>query len=325
MTTRRALVTGVRGMDGSHLADLLIEKGYMVYGMERHSSAKERINVTSLDNHPRFQRIMGDLTDQNSLMRALKIAQPLEIYNLAAHSFVGESWNIPEYTGNVTGLGVLRMLEAIRECELTARFYQASSSEMFGKMVCNPSNEDAPFYPRSPYGVAKLYGHWITKNYRESHDMFAVSGICFNHESERRGKEFVTRKISHAVAMIHAGKADHVALGNLDASRDWGYAPDYVEAMWRMLQADEPRDYVIATGTTRTIRDFLTAAFAVINVDDWTPYVRIDPRFIRPAEVDILRGDASRIKADLHWQPSTPFEVWVERMVRHDIKTLEKA
>lgn len=312
-------------MDGSHLADLLIDKGYMVYGMERHSSAKERINVASLDNHPRFQRIMGDLTDQNSLTRALKISQPHEIYNLAAHSFVGESWNIPEYTGNVTGLGVLRMLEAIRECELTARFYQASSSEMFGKMVCNPSNEDAPFYPRSPYGVAKLYGHWITKNYRESHDMFAVSGICFNHESERRGKEFVTRKISHAVAMIHAGKADHVALGNLDASRDWGYAPDYVEAMWRMLQADEPRDYVIATGTTRTIRDFLTAAFAVINVDDWAPHVRIDPRFIRPAEVDILRGDASRIKADLHWQPSTPFEEWVERMVRHDIKTLEKA
>ena len=325
MTTRRALVTGVRGMDGSHLADLLIEKGYMVYGMERHSSAKERINAASLDNHPRFQRIMGDLTDQNSLTRALKIAQPHEIYNLAAHSFVGESWNIPEYTGNVTGLGVLRMLEAIRECELTARFYQASSSEMFGKMVRNPSNEDAPFYPRSPYGVAKLYGHWITKNYRESYDMFAVSGICFNHESERRGKEFVTRKISHAVAMIHAGKADHVALGNLDASRDWGYAPDYVEAMWKMLQADEPQDYVIATGTTRTIRDFLTAAFAVINVDDWTPHVRIDPRFIRPAEVDILRGDASRIKADLHWQPSTPFEVWVERMVRHDIKTLEKA
>lgn len=322
MTLKTALITGVHGMDGSHLADLLLEKGYMVYGMERHSSVKERVNVAHLNDHPCFKRIVGDLTDQSSLIRVLRTTKPHEIYNLAAHSFVGESWNIPEHTGNVTGLGVLRILEAIRECELPARFYQASSSEMFGRMICNPSNEDARFYPRSPYGVAKLYGHWITRNYRESHGIFTVSGILFNHESERRGKDFVTRKISQAVAMIHAGKADHMALGNLDASRDWGYAPDYVEAMWRMLQVDEPYDYVVATGVTRTIREFLTTAFGVIGVKNWEPYVHIDPHFMRPAEVNVLCGDASRIKADLGWQPSTPFETWVERMVRHDMEAL---
>ena len=318
--TRTALVTGILGMDGSHLADLLLRKGYTVYGLARRSSRESTSNIAHLEGHPRFTILAGDLTDQNSLIRALKVSSPDEIYNLAAQSFVGESWNTPEYTGNVTGLGVLRMLEAVREHGAPVRFYQASSSEMFGKMVRNPCDEDTPFYPRSPYGVAKLYGHWITKNYRESYGMFTVSGILFNHESERRGIEFVTRKITRAVAMIHAGLADHVALGNLDAKRDWGYAPDYVEAMWMMLQPDEPRDYVVATGETRSVRDFLDAAFSMIDVKDWTPFVRIDPRFFRPAEVDVLRGDASRIERDLGWRPGTPFEEWVRRMVRHDIE-----
>ena len=318
--TRTALVTGILGMDGSHLADFLLRKGYVVYGLARRSSRESTANVAHLEGHPRFFLLAGDLTDQNSLMRALKVADPDEVYNLAAQSFVGESWNTPEYTGNVTGLGVLRMLEAVREHGRPVRFYQASSSEMFGKMVRDPCDEDTPFYPRSPYGVAKLYGHWITKNYRESYGMFTVSGILFNHESERRGMEFVTRKITRAVARIHLGQADHVALGNLDAKRDWGYAPDYVEAMWTMMQPDEPRDYVVATGTTRSVRDFLNAAFSIIGVRDWTPFVRIDPRFLRPAEVDVLRGDASRIKGDLGWEPRTPFKEWVGRMVANDLK-----
>ena len=317
---RSALVTGVLGMDGSHLADLLLHKGYTVYGLARRSSRESTSNIAHLEGHPDFHILAGDLTDQNSLIRALKLSRADEVYNLAAQSFVGESWNTPEYTGNVTGLGVLRMLEAVREYGVPVRFYQASSSEMFGQMVRNPCDEDTPFYPRSPYGVAKLYGHWITKNYRESYGIHTVSGILFNHESERRGIEFVTRKITRAVAMIHAGKADHVALGNLDARRDWGYAPDYVEAMWLMLQSDEPRDYVVATGETRSVRDFLGAAFSMIGVKDWEPFVRIDPRFFRPAEVDVLRGDASRIRSDLGWEPGTKFEEWVRRMVRHDIE-----
>ncbi len=322
---RTALITGVLGMDGSHLADFLLNKGYRVYGLARRSSREGTSNVSHLEGNARFSILAGDLTDQNSLVRALKLAEPDEVYNLAAQSFVGESWNTPEYTGNVTGLGVLRMLEAVREHGKPVRFYQASSSEMFGQMTgvqssCDEGDAHPPlFHPRSPYGVAKLYGHWITRNYRESYGMFAVSGILFNHESERRGPEFVTRKITRAVAMIHAGRADHVALGNLDAKRDWGYAPDYVEAMWLMLQPDTPRDYVVATGVTRSVRDFLSAAFSVIGVEDWSPHVRIDPRFFRPAEVDVLRGDASRIRQDLGWEPKTAFEEWVRRMVRWDI------
>lgn len=319
-----ALITGIHGMDGSHLADFLLEKGYTVYGLARRRTCEGGANVAHLDGHPRFRGLVGDLTDQNSLARALKTADPDEIYNLAAQSFVGESWNTPEYTGNVTGLGVLRMLEAVRENGRQVRFYQASSSEMFGKMVEDPCNEDTPFYPRSPYGVAKLYGHWITKNYRESYGMFTVSGILFNHESERRGVEFVTRKITRAVAMIHAGKADHVALGNLDAKRDWGYAPDYVRAMWTMLQSGEPRDYVVATGETRSVRDFLSAAFSVIGEEDWSRFVRVDPRFLRPAEVDVLRGNASRIRTDLGWAPTTSFDTWVGRMVQHDIEEVAR-
>ena len=267
----RALITGINGMDGSHLADLLLEKGYEVYGMERRTSSPNRTNTSHLEGKITF--LHGDLTDQNSLVRCLKESEPNEVYNLGSQSFVGESWNTPEQTSDVTGLGVLRMLEAIREYGKEVRFYQASSSEMFGRMVENPATENTPFYPRSPYGVAKLYGHWITKNYRESYDMFACSGILFNHESERRGIEFVTRKITDGVAKIHLGLQDKIILGNLDSYRDWGYSPDYCEAMWLMLQQDTPDDYVIATGETYSIREFLDVAFKHIGITEWDKYV----------------------------------------------------
>ena len=318
-----ALITGINGMDGSHLADFLLAKGYTIYGLERRSSGENRTNILHIQDSIKF--IKGDLTDQNSLLRALKESNPDEVYNLAAQSFVGESWNTPEHTSEVTGLGVLRMLEAIREYGSDKiKFYQASSSEMFGRMVENPSKESTPFYPRSPYGVAKLYGHWITKNYRESYDMFACSGILFNHESERRGFEFVTRKITNGIAKIHLGLEDHIRLGNLDAKRDWGYAPDYVEAMWLMLQQDTPDDYVIATGDTWSIRDFLDEAFSVIGISDWEPYIKLDPKFIRPAEVDILRGDCTKAKENLNWVPKTSFKEMVKVMVENDIKLLSK-
>jgi GDPmannose 4,6-dehydratase len=317
-----AMVAGVSGMDGSHMSDLLLEKGYKVYGVERRASVKNRTNTEHLFDNPNFEMLVGDLTDQNSLLRCLRTANPTEVYNFAAQSFVGESWNTPEQTSDVTGLGVLRMLEAIREYGKPVRFYQASSSEMFGRMVENPANENTPFYPRSPYGVSKLYGHWITKNYRESYDMFNVSGILFNHESERRGIEFVTRKITDGVAKIHLGLSDKITLGNLEAKRDWGYAPDYVEAAWLMLQQDTPDDYVIATGETRSIREFLDVAFNCVGITDWEGYVVQDPRFFRPAEVDVLRGDYSKAKNVLGWEPRTPFNVWVERMVKNDINKL---
>ena len=307
-------------MDGSHLADFLLNKGYTVYGVERRSSMKNRINTKHLEDQ--ITILQGDLTDQNSLLRCLKESNPDEVYNLAAQSFVGESWNTPEFTSDVTGLGVLRILEAIREFNPKIRFYQASSSEMFGRMVENPAKETTPFYPRSPYGVAKLYGHWITKNYRESYDMYACSGILFNHESERRGIEFVTRKITDGVARIHLGLADHIALGNLDAKRDWGYAPDYVEAMWLMLQQDVADDYVIATGETRSIREFLNEAFKIIGIEDWEPYVKIDPKYFRPAEVDVLLGDYSKAQNQLGWIPTTQFHELVNVMVNNDIKLL---
>ena len=310
-------------MDGSHLADFLLEKGYTVYGLERRSSGETRANILHIQDKIKF--IKGDLTDQNSLLRALKESQPDEVYNLAAQSFVGESWNTPEQTSDVTGLGVLRMLEAIREYGSDKiKFYQASSSEMFGRMVENPATENTPFYPRSPYGVSKLYGHWITKNYRESYDMFACSGILFNHESERRGLEFVTRKITNGVAKIHLGLTDHISLGNLDAQRDWGYAPDYVEAMWLMLQQDTPDDYVIATNCTYSIRDFLDEAFLAVGISDWEPYIKIDPQFIRPAEVDVLRGNAAKAHKQLNWSPKTDFKQMVHIMVQNDIKQLSK-
>ena len=319
---KTALITGVNGMDGSHLADFLLEKGYEVWGLERRTSHRNRINTGHLVDNPNFHFIDGDLTDQNSLYRALQKSDPDEVYNLAAQSFVGVSWDIPEATGDVNALGTLRMLEAIREYNPAIKFYQACTSEMYGKMVENPANESTPFYPRSPYGVAKLYAYWITKNYRESYDMFACSGILFNHESERRGIEFVTRGGGGAVARISLGMADGISLGNLDSKRDWGYAPDYVEGMWLMLQQDQPDDFVLATGNTHSIRDFLDLAFDAIGISEWEDYVTQDPRFYRPAEVDVLRGDFSKAKQVLGWQPKVDLKEMVSRMVRNDIERL---
>ena len=317
---KRALITGINGMDGSHLADFLLEKGYEIYGMERRTSYPNRLNTKHLEGKITF--INGDLTDQNSLRRCLVKSNPHEVYNLAAQSFVGESWNTPEQTGDVTALGALRMLEAIREYGKDVKYYQASTSEMFGRMVENPAKETTPFYPRSPYGVAKLYGHWITKNYRESYDMFNVSGILFNHESERRGIEFVTRKITDGVAKIHLGLEDYITLGNLDSKRDWGYSPDYVKSMWMMLQQDKPDDYVIATGEEHTIREFLEIAFKCINIDDWEKYVLQDERYMRPAEVAVLCGDSSKAREVLGWEPETSFEQMIINMITNDIELL---
>ena len=324
MSKKRALITGLNGMDGSHLTDFLLEKDYEIFGLIRNKAENYLTNAKHLIG--KINIIKGELTDQNSLLRAINESQPHEVYNLAAQSFVGDSWNAPEMTSNVTALGVLRMLEAIRETKQTndIRFYQASSSEMFGKMIENPANENTPFYPRSPYGVSKLYGHWITKNYRESYDMFAVSGILFNHESERRGHEFVTRKISDGVAKIHLGLADSLSLGNVKAQRDWGYAPDYVEAMWLMLQQDKPDDYVIATGEVNSVEDFLTIAFKEIGINDWASYVKKDDKFFRPAEVDVLRGNWSKAKNELGWEPKTNFNELVRKMVNNDIQILKK-
>jgi GDPmannose 4,6-dehydratase len=319
---KKALITGINGMAGSHLADFLLYKGYDVYGLERRNSTQNRTNTKHLEGKISF--ITGDLSDQNSLTRAIKESNPDEVYNLAAQSFVGESWNTPEQTSDITGLGVLRMLEAIRECgQHHIKFYQASSSEMYGKMIENPAKETTPFYPRSPYGVSKLFGHWITKNYRESYGIYACSGILFNHESERRGFDFVTRKITDGVAKIYLGLDDSISLGNLEAKRDWGYAPDYVEAMWLMLQQEIPDDYVIATGITRSIKEFLNEAFKVIGVDDWSKYIKVDSNFFRPAEVDVLCGDASKAINQLDWKPKTSFESMVQKMVDNDIKLLQ--
>ena len=314
---KRALITGITGQDGGFLAELLLEKDYEVYGIERRSSTPARINCEHLEGKINF--LNGDLTDQNSIVRCLKQSEPDEVYNLAAQSFVGESWNTPEQTGDVTGLGALRMLEAIREYGKEIKFYQASTSEMFGRME-KFANEDTPFYPRSPYGVAKLYAHWITVNYRESYDMFNCCGILFNHESERRGLEFVTRKITDGIARIHLGLQDHISLGNLDVKRDWGYAPDYVEAMWLMLQQDKPKDYVIATGEIHTLGDFLEASFKEVGIEKWDNFVKQDPRFMRPADVFYLAGDSSKAKNELGWSPTTSFQEMVSKMVKDDIK-----
>jgi GDPmannose 4,6-dehydratase len=324
---KRALITGVNGMDGSHLADFLLEKDYEVYGIERRSSQKNRINTAHLERNDNFHFITADMTDQNSLYRALRTSEPDEVYNLAAQSFVGSSWTIPKQTSDVNGLGVLRLLEAIREYEQdtgeTVKFYQASTSEMFGKMVENPSKETTPFYPRSPYGVAKLYAYWMVKNYRESYGMFACNGILFNHEGERRGIEFVTRKISNGVAKIHLDLADSIALGNLDAKRDWGYAPDYVEGMWLMMQQDEPDDFVLATGESHSIREFLDIAFDEVGIDNWENLVVIDPQFFRPAEIEVLRGDATKAEKILGWTPKTSFDTLVRKMVRNDLDLIQ--
>ena len=321
--TKRALITGITGQDGSYLAELLLEKGYDVYGLTRRTSTPNHSRISHIVDS--LHMISGDLLDQYSLFQAIQEADPDEIYNLAAQSFVKASWEQPMFTGESTALGVTRMLDAMRMSKPTAKFYQASSSEMFGKVLEIPQKESTPFYPRSPYGVAKVYGHWITVNYRESYNLFAVSGILFNHESPRRGLEFVTRKISNTVAKIKYGKVDKLYLGNPDAKRDWGYAKDYVEMMHLMLQQDTPDDYVIATGETHEVREFVEKAFAVAGIKDWeSKVVWNDPRFNRPAEVDHLIGDPSKAKAKLGWVPKTSFDELVRLMVESDLE-LEKA
>jgi len=319
MSDKRALITGITGQDGSHLAELLLEKGYEVFGMVRRSSTESFERISHLVD--RVTLVQADLLDQPSLVGAIEEAQPAEIYNLAAQSFVPTSWKQPVLTAEFTAVGVTRMLEAMRRVDPSIRFYQASSSEMFGKVREIPQNETTPFYPRSPYGVAKVYGHFITVNYRESYDLFAVSGILFNHESPRRGLEFVTRKISDGVARIKLGLADELRLGNLDAKRDWGYAGDYVEAMWLMLQADEPDDYVIATGEEHSVREFVEIAFEHAGVD-MEKHVVIDPKFLRPAEVDHLVGDATKAREKLGWEPRVSFRELAEMMVDTDLERL---
>ena len=320
---KRALITGITGMDGSHMADFLLGKGYKVFGMERRSSTPRRDNTSHLENVENFEFVKGDLSDQNSIFRVLRETKPDEVYNLGSQSFVGESWHTPEQTGDITGLGALRVLEAIREYGENVKYYQASTSEMFGKME-KFANEKTPFYPRSPYGVAKLYAHWITINYRESYDMFNCSGILFNHESERRGYEFVTRKITDAVAKIHLGLQDKLYLGNLDTKRDWGYAPDYVEAMWLMLQQDKPDDFVVATGDVYSLGECLDVAFNEVGITDWSKYVGQDPRYMRPADVFYLAGDSSKARSELGWKPKTSFEEMISKMVKNDIKLQER-
>jgi GDPmannose 4,6-dehydratase len=316
---RRALITGITGQDGSHLADLLLEKGYEVHGMVRRASTETFQRLQHIRD--RITLHTGDLLDQRSLGDVMRECQPEEIYNLAAMSFVAASWNQPVLTADFTGVGVTRMLEALREAAPGARFYQASSSEMFGKVREVPQTEQTPFYPRSPYGVAKSYGHFITVNYRESYDLFACSGILFNHEGPRRGLEFVTRKVTHTAAAIKLGLVDELALGNLDAQRDWGYARDYVEAMWLMLQQDEPDDYVIATGEAHSVRELVEISFGHLDLDP-EQYVRLDPKFLRPAEVDHLIGDCTKAKEKLGWAPRTSFEQLVKLMVDSDMEML---
>ena len=314
---KRALITGISGQDGSYLAELLLEKGYKVYGVVRRLSTPNFSRIEHLRD--RVELIDGDLSDAMSLVNAIQKSEPAEVYNLAAQSFVATSWQQSVLTGDFTGIGVTRMLEAIRIVNPKIRFYQASSSEMYGKVIETPQSETTPFYPRSPYAVAKVYGHYITLNYRESYGMYAVSGILFNHESPRRGIEFVTRKITDAVARIKAGKQSKLHLGNLDARRDWGFAKDYVEAMYLMLQQKEPEDFVVATGETHSVRDFCELAFrrAGLNYQD---HVVLDDRFVRPAEVDLLLGDASKAEQKLGWKPKTNFEELVNLMVDSDLK-----
>ena len=335
---KRALITGINGQDGSYLAELLLEKGYEVYGLMRRKLVTTFGNIAHRKDEIKF--IYADMIDLVSLINAMQISQADEVYNLAAQSFVGTSWEQPAATADIDGIGALNILEAIRTIKPDAKFYQASTSEMFGLVQAIPQNEDTPFYPRSPYGVAKLYGHWITKNYRESYDMYACSGILFNHESERRGKEFVTRKITDAVARIKLGVQDVLELGNLDAKRDWGHAKDYVKAMWLMLQQDKADDYVIATNETRTVREFVEKAFKCVDIDIvWEgnsidevgkdsktgkTLVRINTEFFRPAEVDILIGDPAKAEKALGWKREVTFEELVERMVKNDLKLVER-
>jgi GDPmannose 4,6-dehydratase len=316
----RALITGITGQDGSYLADLLLEEGYEVFGMVRRSSTESSERILHLEGRVEF--LQADLLDQASLQQALRQARPREVYNLAAQSFVPTSWSQPVLTTEFTALGVTRMLEAVRAIDPGIRFYQASSSEMFGKVREIPQNETTPFYPRSPYGVAKAYGHFLTVNYRESYGMFAASGILFNHESPRRGREFVTRKVTDGVARIKLGLAHELRLGNLDSRRDWGYAPDYVRAMWMMLQQDEADDFVIATGKMHTVQDAVEIAFGHVGLD-WHEHVVVDPALIRPAEVDQLLGDASKARRVLGWEPRVSFDELIQLMVDADLARLD--
>jgi GDPmannose 4,6-dehydratase len=320
MSRKKALVTGITGQDGSYLAEFLLAQGYDVIGMVRRSSTVNFDRIRHIQDQVALAQ--GDLLDQMSLVDILREHRPQEVYNLAAQSFVPTSWKQPVLTGEFTALGVTRMLEAVRIVDPTIRFYQASSSEMFGKVHEVPQNEHTPFYPRSPYGVAKVYGHWITVNYRESYDLFACSGILFNHESPRRGLEFVTHKVTYGATRIKLGLDHELRLGNLEARRDWGYAGDYVQAMWLMLQQERPDDYVVATGRTYSVRDLCEAAFGYLNLD-WHNYVVTDPKFIRPAEVDLLVGDASKAHAKLNWEPSYTFEDLIHMMVDADLKALQ--
>ncbi|MHB8153890.1 MAG: GDP-mannose 4,6-dehydratase [Vulcanimicrobiaceae bacterium] len=320
---KTALITGITGQDGSYLAEFLLTQGYRVVGMTRRTSTDVHERIAHLVDDIEF--VSGDLLDQTSITKLLDQVRPQEVYNLAAQSFVPTSWQQPVLTGEFTALGVTRVLEAIRAVDPAIRVYQASSSEMFGKVTEVPQRESTPFYPRSPYGVAKVYGHWITVNYRESYDLFAVSGILFNHESPRRGKEFVTRKISDGVARIKHGLTRELRLGNLDAKRDWGFAGDYVRAMWLMLQQERPDDVVIATGRTHSVRDFARIAFQAAGLGSYEDYVVMDPRFVRPAEVDLLVGDPSKAKRDLGWEPQVSFEALVEMMVQADIERYARA
>ena len=335
---KHALITGITGQDGSYLAELLLEKGYEVYGIMRRKSVVDYGNVEHIKDKIHF--IYADMTDPISLITAMKISQADEVYNLAAQSFVATSWEQPLATADIDALGVTNMLEAIRTVNPEARFYQASTSEMFGLVQAIPQTETTPFYPRSPYGVAKLYGHWITKNYRESYDLYACSGILFNHESERRGKEFVTRKITDAVARIKLGVQDHLELGNMDSKRDWGHSKDYVKAMWLLLQQDHADDYVIATNETRTVREFVEVAFGHVGIEiEWEgtgvdeigkdkatgkTIVKVNPQFFRPAEVDILLGNPAKAEKELGWKREISFSQLVERMVKNDLALVEK-
>lgn len=321
---KKALITGITGQDGSYLAELLLEKGYEVHGIMRRASVFNTERIDHIYEHPHApdRRIVlhfGDLSDASNLNHLLKIIQPDEIYNLGAQSHVRVSFDIPEYTANVTGLGVLRLLDAIRETGLKTKFYQAGSSEMFGDVLETPQKETTPFNPASPYGVAKVFAHQIAKNYRVSYNMFICNGILFNHESPRRGKTFVTRKITRGITDILSGKLDKLYLGNLEAKRDWGYAPEYVEAMWKMLQADTPDDYVIATGETHTIREFLETAFGLLGMGEWEKYIGIDPVYYRPQEVHLLLGDASKAKEKLDWEPKVKFRELVKIMLAADL------
>lgn len=321
--TKKALITGITGQDGSYLSELLLEKGYEVHGIIRRSSSFNTGRIDHLYKDPHYKDVKlflhyGDLSDASNMAKLLEKIEPDEIYNLGAQSHVRVSFDIPEYTGDVTGLGTTRILEAIRDTQIKTKFYQASSSELFGKVQEVPQKETTPFYPRSPYAAAKIYSYWMTVNYRESYDMYACNGILFNHESPRRGETFVTRKITKALARIVAKKQDKLYLGNLDAKRDWGYAKDYVEAMWLMLQQDHPEDYVIATGETYSVKDFLTEAFSAVNLN-WEDYVEIDSKYFRPAEVDLLIGDAAKAKEKLGWTPKTSFKELVKLMVESDL------